>query len=615
MYSLVSIGIICYNKNMVSNIVLEKLKTLPNDPGVYIMLDSEGEIIYIGKAKVLKNRVRQYFQNSEKPVKVQAMVSKIADFRYIITKSEVDALLLENNLIKEHKPYYNILLKDDKNYAYIKLNLKDPFPRLEHTRKLVSDGSKYFGPFMQGISVKEVIEIVNDAYPIRTCKKVLPLKRAERPCLNHHLGKCKAPCARLISQKEYGEIIDEVIEFLRGKDAKIRKRLQEKMTNSAEKLDFETAISCRNHLTALDKLVREPITAIPRALDCDVFSILKKGNKCAISMLSVRNGKMVGGDNYEIEDDFEGESLVDFVTSYYPDLEFVPKNIIVSENGEVVLEYFTKLGLKIEVKTPQKGALKKLLDMASVNAENFVDRLLGEKAQALKLDEALSALGKSLGIPPPTRMECYDISHVSGTLKVASMVVFTNGKKDAKEYRRFKIKTVEGSDDFACMKEVLRRRCEEYQSQNKSFSIKPDLIVIDGGKGQLSSAFEITSKMGMDVAIVGLAKKEELIFRPGESEPIVLSHKSAPLMMIQRLRDEAHRFAITYHRKLRADNMTKSELSKIKGIGKAKIDALYRKFKSFSAIKSASVDKLCSCKGITQKDATNIFEHFREEKV
>lgn len=599
---------------MANNIVLEKLKTLPNDPGVYIMLDSEGEIIYIGKAKVLKNRVRQYFQNSEKPVKVQAMVSKIADFRYIITKSEVDALLLENNLIKEHKPYYNILLKDDKNYAYIKVNIKEPFPRLEHTRKLVADGAKYFGPFMQGISVKEVIEIVNDAYPIRTCKKTLPLKRFDRPCLNHHLGKCKAPCAGFISKEQYSLIIDEVIEFLRGKDAKIRKRLQEKMTISAEKLDFETAISCRNHLSALDKLVREPITAIPRALDADIFSLLKKGNKCAIGTLSIRNGKMIGGDSYEIEDEFEGESLVDFVTSYYPDIEFVPKNIVVSESAEIIKEYFDKLGAKLEVKIPQKGALKKLLDMASKNAENLVDRLLGEKAQALKIDEALSSLGKALGIDPPTRMECYDISHVSGTLKVASMVVFTNGKKDAKEYRRFKIKTVEGSDDFACMKEVLLRRCNEYNSKNKSFGVKPDLIVIDGGKGQLSSAFEITTSQGMDVAIVGLAKREELIFRPNESEPIVLSHKSAPLMMLQRLRDEAHRFAITYHRKLRADQMTKSELSSIKGIGKAKIDALYRKFKSFNAIKSASVDKLLTCKGINQKDASSIYEHFHSQK-
>lgn len=599
---------------MANQIVLEKLKTLPSSSGVYIMLNSEGEIIYIGKARVLKNRVRQYFQSGEKTVKVQAMVSKIADFRYIITKSEVDALLLENNLIKEHKPYYNILLKDDKNYAYIKINQKEPFPRLEHTRKLLADGAKYFGPFMQGITVKEVIEIVNDAYPIRTCKKALPSKRKERPCLNHHLGKCKAPCAGYITEEEYSKIIEEVIEFLRGKDAKIRKRLIEKMTNSAEKLDFETAIVCRKHIETLDKMVRSPITAIPRALDADVFSILKKGDRCVVSTLLVRNGKMLGADNYEIEDNFAEESLSRFVSGYYVEPSFLPKNVVVNSECELLSEYFSSLGAKCEVKFPQKGALKKLLDMASENAENYIDRLLGEKAEALKTDKALSDLAKELGIAPPTRMECYDISHVSGTLKVASMVVFENGKKKASEYRRFKIKTVEGSDDFACMKEVLLRRCERYLDKDKSFSAKPDLIVIDGGKGQLSSAHEIVKQKGMNVAIVGLAKKEELIFRPNESEPIILSHKSAPLMMLQRLRDEAHRFAITYHRKLRADNMTRSELSKIKGIGRAKIDALYKKFKSFSAIKGASIDNLCECKSITQKDAQAIFDYFNSKK-
>ena len=331
---------------MANSVVLEKLKTLPTNPGVYIMLDDIGEIIYIGKARVLKNRVRQYFQSGEKSVKVQAMVSKIADFRYIITKSEVDALLLENNLIKKHKPYYNILLKDDKNYAYIKINQKEPFPRLEHTRKLVADGAKYFGPFMQGISVKEVIEIVNDAYPIRTCKKTLPSKRKERPCLNHHLQKCKAPCAGCISQEEYAKIIDEVIEFLRGKDAKIRERLSEKMTSSAEKLDFETAIVCRKHLEALDKIVRSPITAIPRALDADVFAILKKGERCVVSTLMVRNGKMVGGDNFEIEDVSEEESLSPFVSSYYSEPCFVPKTVVVNSESELLGEYFVSFGEK-----------------------------------------------------------------------------------------------------------------------------------------------------------------------------------------------------------------------------------------------------------------------------
>lgn len=599
---------------MFNSVITEKLKTLPSSSGVYIMLDENGEIIYIGKARSLKNRVRQYFQKSEKPIKVEAMVAKIADFRYIITKSEVDALLLENNLIKEHKPYYNILLKDDKNYAYIRINTKEPFPTLELTRKLKADGAKYFGPFMQGISVKEVIEIVNAAYPVRTCKKKLPLKRLERPCLNFHLGKCKAPCAGSITEEDYSKIIDEVIEFLRGKDSELRKRLQEKMTESAEKLDFESAIICRKHLESLDKLVRSPITALPIALDADVFALRTRGGKSVIGMLSVRQGKMVGGDNFEIEDSFEGETVADFVSGFYPVADLIPKTLLVEGEEEVLEAYFKEIGANVEVKKPLRGALYKLVDMAAENADNYLDRLLGEKAEALKLDEALSSLGRELGIPPPTRMECYDISHVSGTLKVASMVVFVNGKKAASEYRRFRIKTVEGNDDFACMKEVLLRRCEKYLEKDKSFSTKPDLIVIDGGKGQLSSAYGIVKDKGMETAMVGLAKREEFIFRPNESYPIILSHSSAPLMMLQRLRDEAHRFAITYHRKLRADNMTRSKLSEIEGIGKAKTDALYRKFRTFKLIEEASIEKLKECKGISQKDAERIFEHFHKSE-
>ncbi len=599
---------------MFSDLIKEKLKSLPASSGVYIMLDESGEIIYIGKARVLKNRVRQYFQNSDKPVKVEAMVAKIADFRYIITESEVDALLLENNLIKEHKPYYNILLKDDKNYAYIKINTKEPFPTLELTRKLKADGAKYFGPFMQGISVKQVIEIINAAYPIRTCKKTLPSKRKERPCLNYHLGLCKAPCAEYITKEEYALIIGEVIEFLRGKDAGLKKRLTDKMNESSEKLDFESALICRNHLDALNKIVRAPLTALPRALDADIFACSSKGGKCALSMLSIRKGKMVGGDNFSIEDGEEDKIISGFVAGFYPIVDLIPPTIIVESEEDIIKEYFQKLGVTVEVKKPQKGELKKLVDMAKKNALDFLEKSLGEKAEALKLDEALASLGKELGIPPPTRMECYDISHVSGTLKVASMVVFKNGKKSSSDYRRFKIKTVEGNDDFACMKEVLARRAEEFMKKGENFAEKPDLIIIDGGKGQLSSAYESLKEKGMETNIVSLAKREELIFRTDCDEPVVLSHKSAPLMMLQRIRDEAHRFAITYHRKLRADNMTRSILSGIEGIGKAKIDALYRKFRTFSAIKKASVEDLSSCRGISQKDAERIFEALKDEK-
>ncbi|MBQ2714184.1 MAG: excinuclease ABC subunit UvrC [Clostridia bacterium] len=596
---------------MMNKKIAEKLKTLPNSSGVYIMLDNSGEIIYVGKARVLKNRVRQYFQNSDKPIKVQAMVAKIEDFRYIITQNEVDALILENNLIKKHKPYYNILLKDDKNYAYIRIDMKEDFPRLELTRKLKSDGAKYFGPFMQGISVREVIDIVNAAYPVRGCKKTLPQSRVQRPCLNYHIGRCLAPCSGEVSREEYHAILDKVVEFLKGNDSDVRKVLEKKMTDSAEALDFESAISYRKHLEALDKLVRDSITALPRDLSAEIFELRARGDKCVVGVLSIRSGKMVGGDNYEIADFESGESLPSFIAEYYESAEFVPKKIIVKEDERgLIQEYLGEIGSKCRVEIPQKGVLKKLLDMAGENAENYLNRLLGERAEALKYEEAMKEVGVALGIAPPSRVECYDISNISGTLKVSSMVVFINGKKAPAEYRRFRIKTVEGSDDFACMAETLSRRVEKYKEQDPSFSQKPDLIVVDGGKGQLSSAYSIICEKGFDTAMVGLAKREELLFKPNESEPIVMSKKSAGLMMLQRIRDEAHRFAITYHRKLRADNMTRSVLSEIPGIGKVKIDILYKAFKSVDALSKAKVEEISSVKGISKKDAENVFEYF-----
>lgn len=595
---------------MVNKILEEKLKTLPTSSGVYIMLDEDGEIIYVGKARVLKNRVRQYFNNSPKTVKVGAMVKKIHDFKYVITQNEVDALLLENNLIKTHKPYYNILLKDDKRYPYIRIDMREDYPRLELTRTLKGDGAKYFGPFMQGISVKEVIEIVNAVYPIRTCKKAIPSSRKLRPCLNHHLGLCLAPCVGQVASKDYKKMLLDVIEFLRGRDEKVKRLLKEKMENSAERLDFESAIVYRRHLEALNKLYPDTVTALPRELSGEVFVIRTRGDKCAISVLRVRGGLVLGGDNYEISDFDENGALTSFVADFYTDIDADTVIVEKERDGSLLQEYFDRLNKKCKVLIPQRGALKKLVGMAVSNAEDFIDKLLGERAEAVKTDEALAEIGKALGIPPPTRMECYDVSHVSGTLKVASMVVFEGGKKASSEYRRFRIKTVEGSDDFACMAETLSRRIEKYHEKDASFSKKPDLIVIDGGKGQLSAVKEMVDKLGFEVNLVGLAKREELLFKVGESEPIVMNKRSAGLMMLQRLRDEAHRFAITYHRKLRADNMTKSILSEIEGIGAKKIDILYRHFKSINALQSATLEELSAVKGISQRDAENIYSYF-----
>ena len=597
---------------MINENIREKLKTLPNLSGVYVMLDSDGEIIYVGKARILKNRVRQYFNNTPKAVKVSAMVEKIADFRYIITNNEVDALLLENNLIKTHKPYYNILLKDDKAYPYIRIDMKEDFPRLELTRVLKPDGAKYFGPYMQGVSVREVINLVNAVYPIRTCKKAIPSNRKQRPCLNHHIGLCLAPCVGKVSSESYKEMMVEVTEFLKGHFDKVRKLLKSKMEDSAERLDFESAITYRKHLEVLDRLAPDTVTNLPKELTADVFSMRIRGDRCVVGTLTIQNGRMVGGDNHEITDFGEESALCSFIVDFLENRD-IDTVLIENREDEILLnEYFEKTGCKTRAFVPQKGVKKKLLDMAGDNAEDFIDKLLGDKAEALKTDEALREIGEALSIPPPTRMECYDISHVSGTLKVASMVVIEGGKKATSEYRRFRIRTVEGSDDFKCMQETLLRRIQKYKDKDLSFSKKPDLIVIDGGKGQLSSVKEIVDEMGFSVGLVGLAKKEELLFKPDESEPIVMSKKSAGLMMLQRLRDEAHRFAITYHRKLRADNMTKSILKEIDGIGDKKIDILYRAFKSIEKIESASIEEIASIEGVSRKDAENIYLYFHE---
>lgn len=597
---------------MIKENIREKLKTLPNSSGVYVMMDNDGEIIYVGKARVLKNRVRQYFNNAPKAVKVAAMVEKIADFRYIITQNEVDALLLENNLIKTHKPYYNILLKDDKAYPYIRIDMNEDFPRLELTRVLKPDGAKYFGPFMQGVSVKEVINLVNAVYPIRTCKKSLPSNRKQRPCLNHHLGLCLAPCVGKVSSESYKAMLVEVTEFLKGHFDKVRKLLKSKMEDSADRLDFESAITYRKHLEILDRLTPDTVTNLPKDLNAVVFSLCTRGDRCVVGTLSIQNGRMVGGDNHEITDFSDESVLSSFIVDFLENRDDITVIVEKKEDETILNAYFERQGKKIRAIAPQKGVKKKLLEMASRNADDFIDKLLGDKAEALKTDEALAEIGTALGIPPPSRMECYDISHVSGTLKVASMVVIEGGKKATSEYRRFRIRTVEGSDDFKCMQETLLRRIQKYKDKDLSFSKKPDLIVIDGGKGQLSSVKEIVDEMGFSVSLVGLAKKEELLFKSDESEPIVMSKKSAGLMMLQRLRDEAHRFAITYHRKLRADNMTKSILKEIDGIGDRKIDILYRTFKSVDKIECATIEQLETIKGITRKDAENIYLYFHE---
>ena len=606
------------------NEVLEsKIKMLPTSPGVYVMLDRSGQIIYVGKAKVLKNRVKQYFYSTQKTEKVAAMVSNIADFYYIITESEIDALSLENNLIKKHKPRYNILLKDDKTYPYIKVDLKAKFPTFTVTRKIKRDGARYFGPFMGGVNVKDTLEIINTAFMIRTCQTVINPEKPKRECLNYHIGKCLAPCAGKCTEKEYDERVRLALDFLGGDDEKVEEVLKERMERCSEIEEFELALSYRDRLKMLDKIKLRRITALNRFVNADVIAVATNGVYAAINMLFIRSGRMQGGKNFAVSDAEEdnGERISSFITQYYASGVELPDEIMISapvQDAEALSGYFKKeFSKSVRIYVPERGDKRKLVEMAIENAEDYlekeVDRIKHKDdmttAACLKMKKLLSL--KNV----PKRIECYDISHISGVDKVGSMVVFTDGEADKTEYRRFRIKTVEGSDDFACLKEVLTRRSSKLGTDEEEKFAKPDLIVIDGGKGQLSSVEEVFVAKGItDIDLISLAKKEEEIFTLSSPEPIVLPRRDYCLRLLQRLRDEAHRFAITYHRHTHEKTNLQSELTKIEGIGEKKRKALIDKFGSLENIKRASKEELKETEGIGDKQADAVIAYFHEKK-
>lgn len=602
-------------------VIEDKLKFLPTNPGVYVMLDSDGQIIYVGKAKNLKNRVRQYFFNSVKTEKVMAMVSHIADFYYYIVPSEIDALSLENNLIKKHKPRYNILLKDDKTYPYIKINLKETFPAFTITRKLLNDGAKYFGPFMGGINVNSVIEIVNLAYKVRPCDKKLNINKPIKPCLNYHLKKCYAPCANCITEEEYSKSVKDAVEFLSGDTTKVEKILKDKMLKASDNEEFELAIKYKEALNSLDKIKLKRLTSLNKFLSADIIAYCSNGIYSTVNLLVVRNGRMLGGKNFSFEsvENTEEESLSEFIRRYYQKNSDFPQEIILSIelNDRKVLEDYIKgnFGVNLSILSVKQGIRKQLADMAKANATEHlitaVDRIKHKDDMTKK---ACESLREKLSLANyPRRMECYDISNISGVDKVGSMVVFIDGEKSADDYRRFKIKTFEGADDFRSLQEVLRRRLERMKTDPERFP-KPDLIIIDGGKGQLSSVKEIFDEMKITgIDLISLAKREEEVFLPNCSQSIMLDKSDYCLRMLQRIRDEAHRFAITYHRTLRGKRALSSVLDRIKGLGKIKQKALIEKFNDLSGIMMATKEQLKEVEGIGEKQAQTIIDTLKEE--
>lgn len=605
------------------NTLREKLKHLPENPGVYVMQDKQGQIIYVGKAKNLKNRVRQYFNSAVKTDKVMAMVANIFDFYYIITPTEIDALSLENNLIKKHKPRYNILLKDDKTYPYLKIFLKEPFPTFTITRKIKKDGAKYFGPFMGGVSVRDVLEIINLAFGIRPCDKKLNPEKPIKECLNFHIKKCLAPCNGCVDSNSYKLMVDKAIDFLSGDTAYTEKLLKEKMICASEKEEFELALKYRDNLNSLEKIKQKRITSLNKFINADVLAFKSNGIYSTISFLIVRSGRMLGAKNFDFESATfsDGDALNEFILRYYSNSAELPDEIIslteITDSGLLTKYFKSQFDKAVSILQVHQGVRKQLADMAEVNAmehlETAVDKIKHKNDMTIS---ACALLQQKLNLKNyPKRMECYDISNISGVDKVGSMVVFNDGEPDFDSYRRFKIQSFEGADDYKSHQEMMTRRLERLKTDPEKFP-KPDLIIIDGGKGQLSAIKEVFDKFNItDIDLIALAEREEEIFVPNESNPIILERRDYCLKMLIRIRDEAHRFAINYHRQLRGKRALSSVLDTIKGLGKVKKKALLAHFKDLSGIILATKEQLKMVEGIGEKQAELIIEGLKKENL
>ena len=608
---------------MITNVDLQtKLKNLPDEPGVYIMYDADGNILYVGKAKVLKNRVRQYFHAStNKTEKVLAMLSHVADFRYIITASETDALSLENTLIKKHTPPYNILLKDDKQYPYIKVDLSADFPKFVSTRKLQKDKYRYFGPITQG-GAKSFLEILGSAFPTVQCNNnFAKLPKNFRPCLNYHIGKCPAPCIGKISKEEYRKIVNRAVAFLSGDDSEVRDVLQAKMMQASERMQYEQALTYKRYLQLIDKISQQRIVVLNKFVDYDMFAVASNGKNCVVNHTMIRGGKVIFSDNSAVSDAGldEAQTLSSFLAEYCEMVKLCGEiyvNVELADSDELAQLIKEKTGVKTQIYCPKLQDKKRLVDMSYRNAVEYLTKsqtAIDKKyntthGAVLQLKELLHL--KKL----PTRVECYDISNVQGVDKVASMVVFTNGQKDASQYRRFRIKTVEGANDFASMKEVLTRRFERMKADDGVFGKTPDLIVVDGGLGQLDYARQAMEQCGVEVQLVSLAKREELVYTLGTNEPTFLPRNSYALNLLINIRDESHRFAITYFRKLHNKSSIKSVLQDVEGIGEKRRIELHRKFKSMDALSAATVEEIAETKGMTRPIAEKLYNYLHQDE-
>jgi len=594
----------------------ERLKNVPLRPGVYMFKDQEGIVIYVGKAKVLRNRMRSYFQSRDRlHPKVRAMMNRVGDFDFIVTGTEVEALILENNLIKEYRPRYNIDLRDDKTYPYLKISTAEKFPRMYITREKKDNISRYFGPYTDAASLREMVKILAGIFPLRTCRK---FRYRSRPCLTRDIEKCLAPCMGNVSVEEYHEMVNALIRVMEGDITELVDQREAEMKKAAADLDFEKAACLRDQIVSIRKVNEKQNINFEKPYDLDLSTLIKGDNKALVLLFKIRSGKIIDRDTVWLNctmDEDEGQLIQYFLQHYYNKNHDIPREILVNVSPAdilVVEEWLkNKSGRKVRLNIPQRGNKRAMLNMLQENAELlFKERIEGEQAA----DGVLLQLSKNLGLEEiPQRIECYDISHLAGEETVASMVVFTSGVPDKANYRRFKI-SVDQNDDFASLAETIRRRFNESKQGNAAFLPEPDLLLIDGGLGQVNAVHKILQEMNVDIPLFSLAKKEEEIYKPGISAPFRLKRSDKGLMLLQRLRDEAHRFAIEYNRSRRQKKVWVSTLDNVPGIGNERKKTLLSHFGSAAQVKGASINELETVPGISKNLARNIYNYFRQNK-
>ena len=608
--------------------IQEELKKLPGKPGVYLMHDEKDEIIYVGKAISLKNRVRQYFQSSRgKSVKIEQMVTHITRFEYIVTDSELEALVLECNLIKEHRPKYNTMLMDDKAYPFIKVTVDEPFPRIMMARRMVKDKAKYFGPYTSAGAVKDTIELIRKLYKVRSCNRRLPRDTGkERPCLNYHIHQCNAPCQGYVSQETYRKSIDEVLRFLGGNYDVVLKELEEKMMKASEDLEFEKAIEYRELLGSVKKIAQKQKITDTAGNDRDILAAATDKEDAVVQVFFIRGGRLIGRDHFYLKlsgDETTGEIISSFIKQFYAGTPYIPAELMTQteiEDGEVLEEWLSqKRGHRVHIRVPKKGTKEKLVELAEKNAA----LVLSKDRERLKREEgrtigAVKEIARLLGLEHLNRMEAYDISNISGFASVGSMVVYQKGKPKRNDYRKFRIKSVQGPDDYASMKEVLTRRFRhgleerEEGKETGSFTAFPDLILMDGGKGQVGIALQVLDELHLNIPVCGMVKDDSHRTRGlyYNNKELPIDRNSEGFKLITRIQDEAHRFAIEFHRKLRSKEQVHSVLDDIPGVGPARRKDLMKHFSSLDEIRQADVEELKKLPSMNEKSAQEVYKFF-----